>query len=102
MRDADMMQEGLFTVAKLDDFVPVEHPLRAIQVWVNEALSAMNARFSVMYANGGRDSIASERLIRALSLQVLYSVRNERQLCEQLRYNRLFRGFVGLALDDRI
>ena len=102
MRGADAMQEGLFTVAKLDDFVPADHPLRAIRVLVNEALAAMNARFNAMYADSGRDSIAPEKLIRALLLQVFYSVRSERQLCEQLRYNLLFRWFVGLALDDLI
>jgi transposase len=102
MRGGDGMQESLFTVAKLDDFVPGDHPLRAIQVLVNEALSAMNARFNAMYADTGRDSIAPEKLIRALLLQVFYSVRSERQLCEQLRYNLLFRWFVGLALDDPI
>jgi len=102
MRSGDGMQESLFTAAKLDDFVPGDHPLRAIQVLVNEALSAMNARFNAMYADTGRDSIAPEKLIRALLLQVFYSVRSERQLCEQLRYNLLFRWFVGLALDDPI
>jgi transposase len=71
-------------------------------VLVNEALSAMNARFNAMYADTGRDSIAPEKLIRALLLHVFYSVRSERQLCEQLRYNLLFRWFVGLALDDPI
>jgi transposase len=96
------MQEGLFTVAKLDDFVPTDHPLRSIRTLVNDALKAMNAQFNAIYASGGRDSIAPEKLIRALLLQVFYSVRSERQLCEQLRYNLLFRWFVGLALDDPI
>ena len=102
MRGADAMQESLFTVAKLDDFVPSDHPLRAIRVLVNDALAAMNARFKEIYADRGRDSIAPEKLIRALLLQVFYSVRSERQLCEQLRYNLLFRWFVGLAIDDAI
>ena len=96
------MQESLFTVAKLDDFVPADHPLRQIRVLVSDALTAMNARFNAIYADSGRDSIAPEKLIRALLLQVFYSVRSERQLCEQLRYNLLFRWFVGLALDDAI
>ena len=102
MHGADAMQEGLFTVTKLDDFVPSDHPLRAIQVLVNDALTAMNARFNEVYADSGRDSIAPEKLIRALLLQVFYSIRSERQLCEQLRYNLLYRWFVGLALDDVI
>jgi transposase len=102
MRGPDAMQESLFTVAKLDDFVPADHPLRAIRVLVNDALTAMNTRFNEVYANTGRDSIAPEKLIRALLLQVFYSIRSERQLCEQLRYNLLFRWFVGVALDDPI
>jgi transposase len=102
MRGPDSMQESLFTVAKLDDFVPAEHPLRSIRLLVNEALTAMNSQFSGIYADSGRDSIAPEKLIRALLLQVFYSIRSERQLCEQLRYNLLFRWFVGVALDDPI
>ena len=102
MRGPDAMQESLFTVAKLDDFVPADHPLRAIRVLVNDALAAMNTRFNEIYADSGRDSIAPEKLIRALLLQVFYSIRSERQLCEQLRYNLLFRWFVGVALDDPI
>lgn len=102
MRGADALQESLFTVAKLDDFVPVDHPLRPIRVLVNDALAAMNARFNAIYADSGRDSIAPEKLIRALLLQVFYSIRSERQLCEQLHYNLLFRWFVGVALDDPI
>ena len=102
MRGPDALQESLFTVAKLDDFVPADHPLRSIRVLVNDTLVAMNARFNEIYADTGRDSIAPEKLIRALLLQVFYSIRSERQLCEQLRYNLLFRWFVGLALDDPI
>ena len=102
MRGPDALQESLFTVAKLDDFVPADHPLRSIRVLVNDALVAMNARFNEIYADTGRDSIAPEKLIRALLLPVFYSIRSERQLCEQLRYNLLFRWFVGLALDDPI
>jgi transposase len=96
------MQESLFTVAKLDDFVPADHPLRAIRVLVNEALGQLNWLFDAMYAERGRESIAPEKLLRALLLQVFYSVRSERQLCEQLHYNLLFRWFVGLAIDDPV
>ena len=102
MRGADAMQESLFTVAKLDDFVPQDHPLRNVQGLVNAALGEMSERFNAIYAPSGRDSIAPEKLIRALLLQVFYSVRSERQLCEQLRYNLLFRWFVGLAIDDAV
>lgn len=93
------MQENLFTVAKLDDFVPTDHPLRAIQVLVNQALGRLNGLFNSIYADSGRESIAPEKLMRALLLQVFYSVRSERQLMEQMRYNLLFRWFVGLPLD---
>src|ERR1700686_4841547 len=102
MRGVDAMQEGLFTVAKLDDFVPADQPLRSIRVLVNDALAAMNTRFNEIYADTGRASIAPEKLMRALLLQVFYSIRSERQLCEQLRYNLLFRWFVGLAIDDAV
>ena len=102
MRGPDAMQESLFTVAKLEDFVPEDHPLRAIRHLVNAALTQMNPRFNGIYAPNGRDSIAPEKLIRALLLQVFYTIRSERQLCEQLRYNLLFRWFVGLAIDDPV
>jgi len=102
MRGADGMQESLFTVAKLEDFVPADHPLRPIRLLVNEALEGLNALFNEIYASTGRDSIAPEKLIRASLLQVFYSVRSERQICEQLRYNLLFRWFVGLAIDDAV
>ena len=102
MRGSDVMQEGLFTVAKLEDFVPGDHPLRAVRVLVNEALSRLNFLFDAMYAEAGRESIAPEKLVRALLLQVFYSIRSERQLCEQLRYNLLFRWFVGIAMDDAV
>ena len=92
------MQESLFTVAKLDDFVPTDHPLRAIRVLVNDALEAMNTRFNGVCANTGRDSIAPEKLIRALLLHVFYSIRSERQLCEQLRYAFVFHALVLLVL----
>ena len=100
MRGSDGMQEGLFTLAKLDDFVPAEHPLRAIRVLVNEALVGLNELFNSIYADSGRASIAPEKLLRAMLIQVFFSVRSERQLMEQIRYNLLFRWFIGLAMDD--
>ena len=102
MRGTDAMQESLFTMAKLDDFVPSDHPLRGVRVLVNEALGRLNSLFNSIYADTGRESIAPEKLVRALLLQVFYSVRSERQLMEQMRYNLLFRWFVGLAIDDAI
>jgi len=100
MRGSDVMQESLLAVAKLDDFMPQEHPLRAIQVLVNDAPGRLNGLFNAIYADTERESIASEKLVRALLLQVFYSIRSERQLMEQMRYNLLFHWFVGLGLDD--
>ena len=102
MRGTDAMQESLFTVTKLEDFVPVDHPLRAVRLLVNEALLRLNGLFDMIYADSGRESIAPEKLMRALLLQIFYSVRSERMLCEQMKYNLLFRWFVGLAMDEKV
>lgn len=105
MRGADGYNESLFTTVRLENFVPADHPLRPIRLWVNDALAKMDARFSAMYeadVKGGRPSIAPEKLMRAMLLQVLYSVRSERQLVEQIQYNLLFRWFVGLAIEDSV
>jgi transposase len=105
MRGADILHESLFSVSKLDDFIPQQHPLRPIREMVNQALRQMNGLFQSMYAEdykGGRPSIAPEKLLRAMLLQILYSVRSERMLMEQIQYNMLFRWFVGLAIDDTV
>lgn len=102
MRGADITQERLFTTSKLGDFVPDDHPLRAIRDLTDQALRRMSGRFSGMYADSGRHSIAPEKLLRAQLLQLFYSVRSERMLMEQLRYNLLFRWFVGIAIDDPV
>lgn len=99
MRGADVMQESLFTYMTLNDFVPANHPLRPIREIVNAALTAMDETFDAMYADGGRDSIPPEQLLRGLILQALYGLRSERLLCESLSYNMLYRWFVGLGLD---
>lgn len=96
------MQEALFSFSTLESFVPKDHPLRAVQALVNRSLKGLNDLFNEIYADTGRQSIAPERLIRALLLQVFYSIRSERQLMEQIRYNLLFRWFVGLAIDDTV
>ena len=90
---------------RLEDFVPKDHPLRPIRVMVNEALAKMGSLFAQMYqadVKGGRPSIAPEKLLRAMLLQVFFSVRSERQLMEQTRYNLLFRWFIGLSMDDQV
>lgn len=102
MRGSDVMQETLFTTVHLEQFVPRDHPLRPIRLLFNEALKKLNGLFSIMYAETGRESIAPEKLLRAQLLQVLYSIRSERQLVEQLHYNLLFRWFVGLSIDDTV
>lgn len=95
-------QDGMFSYVSLEDRVPPSHPLRPVRTIVDEALAGMTAEFDAMYAIEGRPSIAPERLLRALLLQVLYSVRSERLLCETLDYNLLFRWFVGLSADERV
>ena len=105
MRGADTFTESLFTMRRLDDFVPQSHPLRAIRTMVNLALKNMEPLLSAMYAadiKGGRPSIAPEKLLRAMLLQLFYSIRSERQLMEQTRYNLLFRWFIGLSMDDTV
>ena len=105
MRGADTFTESLFTMRKLEDFVPADHPLRPIREMVNVALVKMDTLFSGMYEadiKGGRPSIAPEKLLRAMLLQVFYSIRSERQLMEQTQYNLLFRWFIGLAMDDAV
>jgi transposase len=98
----DEMQESLFTMSKLEDFVPADHPLRPIRVLVNDALARLNGLFNLIYADTGRASIAPEKLTRALPVQVFYSVRSECMLMEKIRYNMLFRWFIGLAMDDPV
>lgn len=102
MRGADVMQESLFIMKSLNDFVPAEHPLRPVRDILNVALDRMDERFAAMYSAFGRESIAPEKLMRALILQVLYGLRSERLLVEQLGYNLLYRWFVGLAIDDPV
>jgi transposase len=105
MRGADTYTESLFTMKSLDDFVPANHPLRLIRKMANQALAKMDGLFAQMYeadANGGRPSIAPEKLLRAMLLQVLFGIRSERQLMEQTQYNMLYRWFIGLSMDDGV
>ena len=102
MRGEDIIQESLFTTVHLDAFVPSDHPLRPIRRLIDQAMARLNWLFDGIYADGGRQSIPPERLIRAQLLQVLYSIRSERQLVEQISYNLLYRWFVGLTIDDPV
>jgi transposase len=102
MRGTDRQQSSMFSYISAEQRVSKDHPLRAIRVMVDAALSELQAQFEAMYAQGGRPSIPPEKLLRALLLQLLYTVRSERQLMEQLDYNLLFRWFVGLSMDDPV
>ncbi|HYL93865.1 MAG TPA: IS5 family transposase [Alphaproteobacteria bacterium] len=100
MRGDDQQQSGMFSYISAEQRVPRNHPLRPVRKMVDEALAEMSPRFARLYAKRGRPSIAPEKLLRALLLQVLYTIRSERQLMEQLDYNLLYRWFVGLNMDD--
>lgn len=102
MRGNDRQQGSLFSYVNLETRVPANHPLRPIRAMADEALKGLDADFERMYSDEGRPSIAPERLLRALLVQLLYSVRSERMLMEQLDYNLLFRWFVGLGIDDTV
>jgi transposase len=102
MRGTDRQQSGMFSYISAERRVPQDHPLRVIRAMVDLALRNMGPQFETMYAKVGRPSIPPEQLLRALLLQVLYTVRSERMLMEQLDYNLLFRWFVGLNIDDPV
>ena len=102
MRGHDHRQQQLFSYISPEQRVPKDHPLRPIKKMVNKALKDLSGRFAEMYSSIGRPSIAPEKLLKALLLQVLFSIRSERMLIEQLDYNLLFRWFVGLSMDDAV
>src|SRR6201998_4657253 len=102
MRGADQRSEGIFSYVRLEQRVPVDHPLRAIRDLVDAALKDLSRDFARLYARHGRPSIAAEGLRGGLLLQAFYTVRSERQLMEQLDYNLLFRWFVGLSPDEPV
>src|SRR5215510_10565200 len=102
MRGIDATQSAMFSYVSPEQRVPKDHPLRQIRSLCDIALKALSREFDEMYSDEGRPSIPPEKLLRALLVQVLYSVRSERMLMEQLDYNLLFRWFVGLSMDDAI
>src|SRR5471032_2195679 len=102
MRGDDIQQSAMFSYLSPEQRVPADHPLRAIRQVCDQVLTQLSGLFATMYAEIGRPSVAPEKLLRALLLQVLYSVRSERMLMEQLNYNLLFRWFVGLNMDDAV
>ena len=102
MRGTDETSGSLFSFVDLEERIPARHPLRKIRQVVNDALASLDAEFEALYTDFGRPSIAPERLIRASLIQILFSIRSERQLMEQMQYNLLFRWFVGLGIDDPV
>jgi len=102
MRGVDVQQTGMFSYVTVEERVPKEHPIRKLRALVDTILKEMDTLLGSRYAAGGRESIPPERLLRASLLQVVYSVRSERLLMEQMNYNLLFRWFVGLNIDDPV
>ncbi|SHK00820.1 transposase, IS4 family [Malonomonas rubra DSM 5091] len=102
MRGDDQNQQAMFSYVSPEQRVPKDHPLRPVRIMVDNALVNLAPLFKEMYSHTGRPSIPPEQLLRALLLQILYSIRSERMLVEQLDYNLLFRWFVGLSMDDKV
>ena len=102
MRGHDTQQSSMFSYLSPEQRVPTAHPLRPIRAMVDEALKSLSPGFNRIYSAFGRPSIAPEKLLRALLLQILYTIRSERMLMEQLEYNLLFRWFVGLNMDEAV
>lgn len=102
MRGTDQQQNHMFSYLSPETRVRKDHPLRAIRAMVDQVLAQMSRRFDRMYATVGRPSIPPEKLLRAQLLQMLYTIRSERLLMEEMDYNLLFRWFVGLNADDEV
>lgn len=102
MRSKDMKQQVFFSFKSIEDRIPQDHPIRPLKKLVDQALESLSKDFDRLYSKTGRPSIPPEQLLRALLLQIFFSIRSERQLVEQLEYNMMFKWFVGLNLDDDI
>jgi transposase len=102
MRGEDEKQQDMFSYVSPEQRVPADHPLRVVREMVDQILKEMSPRFARLYSEVGRPSIAPERLLRALLLQIFYTIRSERLLVEQLNYNLLFRWFVGMNMDEEV
>ncbi len=102
MRGSDYNQSTLFSYISTESLIPADHPLRPILTMANRALGELSDRFDKIYSDMGRESVPPEQLLRSLLLQVLYTIRSENMLVEQLRYNLLFRWFVGLNVDEPV
>lgn len=95
-------QPLLFSYVDLENRIPKQHPIRKIRNIIDKALDELEPEFDAMYAQVGRPSIPPERLLRATLLQILFTIRSERQLCERIDYDLMFRWFVGLGVDDPV
>lgn len=102
MRGDEQVQEEMFSYGSLSQRVPLDHPLRRVRRLADEAMETLEGQFEQMYSRLGRPSVPPEQLLRALLLQMLYSVRSERMLVEQMEYNLLFRWFVGLSMSQPV
>ncbi len=102
MRGNEEQQGVVFSSLNPEDRIPGDHPLRQIRAMIDRALRELGAHFEALYPRVGRPSIPPERLLRALLLQILYAIRSERQLMEQIDYNLLYRWFIGLNPDDQV
>ena len=102
MRGGDGQQAGMFSYVSPERRIPADPPLRPVREMTDAVLRQLSPRFARLYPKTGRPSVAPEKLLRALLVQVLYSIRSERLLMEQLEYNLLFRWFVGLSMDDPV
>ena len=102
MRGSDRQQADMYSYLSPEERVRGNHPLRAIRAMADEALKNMSKRFDAMYAKTGRPSIPPEKLLRAQLVQMLYSIRSERLLMEEIDYSMLFRWFVGMNLDEPV
>lgn len=102
MRGIENQQRALFSYLSQEDRIPQDHPLRTLRAMVDPMLESLSGRFDKLYADTGRPSIPPEQLLRSLLVQILYTIRSERLLMEQLEYNLLFRWFVGLSMDEEV
>ncbi len=102
MREQISHQQATFCYVDLESRIPGNHPIRKIRCVVDEALAELEPQFAQMYSDKGRPSTPPEQLVRASLLQILFSIRSERQLMEQIDYDLLFRWFVGLAIDQPV
>jgi transposase len=102
MRTPDHPQQKLFFYFSAESRIPANHPLRPVKVMVEECMKALDEKFRKMYSSAGRPSIPPERLLKALLLQILYTIRSERSLMEHIDFNILFRWFVGLSIDEPV